>query len=61
MVVVGDSAPEFTLSAALADGPVVLAFVPAAFTSACTEELCTVRDSLARFRELESALVSARS
>jgi peroxiredoxin len=45
---------EFTLSEALGDGPVVLAFVPAAFTSACTEELCAFRDSLARFEELDA-------
>jgi len=45
---------EFTLSEALADGPVVLAFVPAAFTSACTEELCTFRDSMARFTSLDA-------
>jgi peroxiredoxin len=45
---------EFTLSEVLGDGPVVLAFVPAAFTSACTEELCAFRDSLARFEELDA-------
>jgi peroxiredoxin len=70
MVQVGDSAPEFsvpmaggetyndldsfTLSEALTEGPVVLAFVPAAFTSACTEELCSFRDSMARFRDLDA-------
>ncbi len=70
MVDVGDSAPdftvpvaggeayndigEFTLSEALAEGPVVLAFVPAAFTSACTEELCAFRDGLARFVDLDA-------
>ena len=70
MVDVGDSAPdfsvpmaggttyndieEFTLSEALADGPVVLAFFPAAFTSGCTEEMCTFRDSMAGFDELDS-------
>lgn len=34
----------FTLSAALSDGPVVLAFFPGAFSRTCTEELCTFRD-----------------
>jgi len=70
MVQVGEQAPEFTvpkaggeayndlepftLSEALCDGPVVLAFVPAAFTSACTEELCTFRDAIARFDSLDA-------
>lgn len=45
---------EFTLSSALGDGPVVLAFFPAAFTSGCTEELCTFRDSIAAFEEVDA-------
>ena len=36
-----------TLSAALQKGPVVLAFMPGAFSSVCTSEMCTFRDSLA--------------
>ena len=35
-----------TLSAALKNGPVVLAFFPAAFSSVCTTEMCTFRDSI---------------
>ena len=31
--------------------PVVLAFFPAAFSSVCTKELCTFRDSLARLNQ----------
>lgn len=70
MVERGDSAPdftvpvangsayndvdEFTLSEALRDGPVVLAFFPAAFTSGCTDEMCTFRDSMAAFEELDA-------
>jgi len=61
MVETGDDAPdftaplangdvdEFTLSAALDDGPVVLAFFPGAFTSVCTDEMCTFRDQIAEF------------
>ena len=37
---------EFTLSEALDDGPVVLAFFPGAFTSVCTGEMVTFRDRL---------------
>ena len=53
----GSKAPDFTLmnqdrqpvtlSTALANGPVVLAFFPAAFSSVCQQELCTFRDSMA--------------
>jgi peroxiredoxin len=53
---VGSKAPDFTLTnqdrqAVTLSGqkgrPVVLAFFPAAFSSVCTKELCTFRDSLA--------------
>jgi peroxiredoxin len=42
-----------TLSAALKNGPVVLAFVPAAFSSVCQAELCTFRDSIATLNAAE--------
>ncbi|SFG56709.1 Peroxiredoxin [Halopelagius inordinatus] len=70
MVREGDSAPdftvpkaggdayndidEFTLSDALGNGPVVLAFYPAAFTSGCTEEMCTFRDRMDEFDGLDA-------
>jgi len=53
---VGSQAPDFTLTnherqavtlSSLRGAPVVLAFFPAAFSSVCTKELCTFRDSLA--------------
>ena len=52
---VGSTAPDFTLMnqdrqpvtlSSLRGSPVVLAFFPAAFSSVCTKELCTFRDSL---------------
>jgi peroxiredoxin len=56
-VEVGATAPDFTLpnqdrepvslSQVLKGGPVVLAFFPAAFSSVCTKELCTLRDGAA--------------
>jgi len=58
MVSVGDAAPdftaplangdvaEFTLSAAVADGPIVLAFFPGAFTSVCSHEMESFDDRL---------------
>ncbi len=69
---VGDRAPDFTvplaggeayndveaftLSEALGTGPIVLAFFPAAFTSGCTDELCTFRDELVSFDELDATV-----
>ena len=53
---VGSQAPDFTLMnqdrqpvtlSGQRGRPVVLAFFPAAFSSVCTRELCTFRDSLA--------------
>ena len=49
-----DDVEPFTLSEAVPDGPVVLAFFPAAFTGGCTEELCTFRDELASFESLDA-------
>ncbi len=53
---VGAKAPDFTLpnqdrtpvtlSEELKNGPVVLAFFPAAFSGTCTSEMCTFRDAL---------------
>lgn len=72
MIDIGDHAPEFTLpkaggeahndiepfelSTALGGGPIVLAFFPAAFTSGCTAEMCTFRDSMDRFEDLDAAV-----
>jgi len=52
----GDRAPEVTLpshenrqvplSSLWKEGPAVLLFFPLAFTSTCTEELCSVRDDI---------------
>jgi peroxiredoxin len=70
MVAVDDDAPDFTLpratgaayndfeaftlSDAFGEGPIVLAFYPAAFTSACTEEMCAFRDARDAFDELDA-------
>jgi len=52
---VGSTAPDFTLTdqdrrpvtlSAARGRPVVLAFFPAAFSSVCSKELCTLRDQL---------------
>jgi len=36
--------------------PVVLAFFPAAFSSVCTKELCTFRDSLAKLNNAKAKI-----
>jgi glutaredoxin-dependent peroxiredoxin len=57
---VGTKAPDFTLTnqdrepvtlSSQKGRPVVLAFFPAAFSSVCTKELCTFRDSLAQLNK----------
>ena len=66
MLTVGDDAPDFAaplvgaetepfrLSNRRGTGPVVLAFFPAAFSTTCTEELCTFRDELSAFDDLNA-------
>ena len=60
---VGTPAPDFTLMnqdrqpvtlSAERGHPVILAFFPAAFSSVCTKELCTFRDSLASLNDLQA-------
>ena len=64
---VGAKAPDFTLpnedrqpvtlSEQVKQGPVVLAFVPAAFSGVCTKELCTFRDSLAELNKAKATVL----
>jgi glutaredoxin-dependent peroxiredoxin len=60
---VGSKAPDFTLTnqdrqpvtlSGQRGKPVVLAFFPAAFSSVCTKEMCTFRDSLAKLAEADA-------
>ncbi len=66
---VGTKAPDFTLKTKTADGlqdvtlsdnfgngKTVLLFFPLAFTSVCLEELCTVRDSLQDYNDLNTTV-----
>ena len=66
-VQVGDKAPEFTLIDAdrkprslseFRGKNVVLAFFPGAFTGVCTKEMCSLRDSMARFNEMNAQVVA---
>ncbi|WP_369611706.1 peroxiredoxin [Sulfurisphaera javensis] len=63
---VGEFAPDFELpdtelkKVKLSDyrgKVVVLAFYPAAFTSVCTKEMCTFRDSMAKFNEVNAVVL----
>ncbi|NNC88256.1 MAG: redoxin domain-containing protein [Akkermansiaceae bacterium] len=68
---VGDPAPDFTLSTLTSDGPqtvtlssqwkdspVVLLFVPMAFTGVCTTELCDVTNGLGAYEELGAKVLA---
>ncbi|WP_306057624.1 redoxin domain-containing protein [Natronococcus wangiae] len=69
MVETGDAAPDFTaplangdvdsftLSERLEDeAPIVLAFFPGAFTSVCTDEMCTFQARLSTFEDVDAAV-----
>lgn len=63
---IGSKAPNFSLLdterklrtlGEFLDKNLVIAFYPGAFTSICTQEMCTLRDSITRFEELSSGVV----
>jgi len=63
----GDKAPLFTLHASdtkevslsdYAGRNVVVLFFPLAFTGTCTEELCTMRDALAEFNNMNTDVLA---
>lgn len=63
---VGDKAQDFELVdtelksvrlSSLYGHPTVLVFFPGAFTSVCTQELCTFRDSMVRFNNSKASVL----
>lgn len=64
----GDPAPELTLPSHTGESvsltelrgqqPLVLIFFPLAFTSTCTEELCTIGDDLDAYREMNGRVAA---
>jgi peroxiredoxin len=64
----GDAAPDVTLPSSdkqqvslaslWSEQPLVLMFFPLAFTSTCTEELCTVRDDIGAYTGLGSRVAA---
>jgi peroxiredoxin len=66
VIKIGDKAPAFTLPDAdlkprslkeFLGNKTVLAFFVGAFTSVCTKEMCTFRDSMARLTDLKAQIV----
>lgn len=67
MIEVGEKVPEFNLKDTkgkkqslyrlLQNGQVVLLFFPFAFSGACTEELCKVRDNMKIYRSLDATVI----
>ncbi len=47
---------DVTLSSHFGDKKTVLLFFPLAFTSVCLDELCSIRDSLAEFNDLDAVV-----
>ena len=71
MLNVGDKAPDFKLTTLGADGPeyvslsgstaggnTLLLFVPMAFTGVCTEELCSVTNSINEYDSLGAKVIA---
>jgi peroxiredoxin len=64
---VGQDAPDFTLyntdqkeislKDLTANSNVVILFFPLAFTSVCTEELCSARDDISKYQKLNATVV----
>src|SRR5688500_8258813 len=63
---IGQQAPDFTLVntekqpvslSSFKGQDVVLLFFPLAFSSVCTAELCSVRDEMARYNNLETKVI----
>ena len=63
---VGDKAPDFSLTDTnlqtrnleeFLGNKIVLAFFVGAFTSVCTKEMCTFRDSMARLTDLKAQVI----
>ncbi len=57
VTVVTDDITQTSLSGVAANGPVCLAFFPAAYTETCTEELCQFRDQYSRLADGPGQLI----
>jgi len=58
LVTLGAEGPEtWTLSEHLSEGPLLVLFVPMAFTSVCTDEFCMMSESLSEYESLGAKVV----
>lgn len=66
MITVGEKAPEFSLvttdlksitNADFAGKNVVILFFPLAFTSVCTQEMCTANDDMNLYKDLDAEII----
>ncbi|NRB45349.1 MAG: redoxin domain-containing protein [Verrucomicrobiales bacterium] len=70
MLTVGETAPDFKLTTLGEEGPkhitlsenlgqpTVLLFVPMAFTSVCTKELCSVTEEMSEYESLDAKIIA---
>ena len=70
MLTVGETAPDFKLTTLGEEGPkhitlsenlgqpTVLLFVPMAFTSVCTKELCSVTEEISEYESLDAKIIA---
>lgn len=49
---------RFVLADAVKKGPVIVAFIPGAYTSTCHEEMCNFRDSWGEFAKLDAQFIA---
>ena len=70
MLTVGETAPDFKLTSLGEEGPkhitlsenlgqpTLLLFVPMAFTSVCTKELCSVTEEMSEYESLDAKIIA---
>ncbi|MFL2480923.1 MAG: redoxin domain-containing protein [Verrucomicrobiales bacterium] len=70
MLTVGETAPDFKITTLGEEGPkhitlsenlgkpTVLLFVPMAFTSVCTKELCSVTGEMSEYESLDAKIIA---
>jgi glutaredoxin-dependent peroxiredoxin len=58
VLTLGDARTQVALSDYMGAGPLVLLFFPMAFSSTCTEEVCTVAEDHGAYRDLGARIVA---
>ncbi|SVD32191.1 uncharacterized protein METZ01_LOCUS385045 [marine metagenome] len=52
-----DGLSDVTLSDRIGDGKTVLIFFPLAFTTPCTNEMCSIQDSIQEYSDLDATII----